>query len=401
MPKYLVLPKIGMNMEEGVIAEWLVKPGDRVAKDDIVVRAETDKAVQDIFATETGIVAKLLAQVGDTVPCQGKIAVVLEEGEEYSDEEEAEEPSTAPAETDGGQSVAPEKPATASMHTEGRAGKRISPLARKMAKELGIPPSRLEPEKPGKRIVRRDVLRAVEERENRGSAPEAEAGNGEGRFVPFTHIRKVIGRRMRESSNERPRVTLTCTVDCERLIAFREKLKKKHPVTYNEILAKACAQALAKNRELNVRTEEGGVRVMDKIHIGVAVDTEQGLLVPALRDVDRKGIFELAEEFAGLVEKARSGSLGPADMGNATFTVTNLGMYGVESFNPIINAPECFILGVGCMKKVPVVVDDAVCVRSVMQLALSFDHAVFDGGVAAKLLRDIKENLDDPAMMLS
>lgn len=399
MAKYLVLPKIGMNMVEGVISEWLVKPGDRVKKDQIVLRAETDKSVQDIFATEDGVVKKLIAAVGDTVPCQGKLALLAEEGEEIAEDEEADEKASAVKSAPVGE----KKPASTVGKAAApvRAGERIriSPLARKMARDFGIPFESLSPAVPGKRIVKADVLR---EKERLVAAAQAQpAGNEEGRFVPYSHIRKVIARHMRESSCEKPRVSLQCSVDCENLIKFRETLKKRQKVGYNEIIAKACAHAMRLHPDFNCIAEAEGIRIMDRINIGVAVDTENGLLVPVLRDVDKKGLFTLSEEFAELCEKAKNGKCTSDDLSGGTFTVTNLGMFGVESFNPIINSPECFILGLGCMKKVPAVVDDEICIRTQMQIALNFDHAVFDGAGAAKLLRDIKEMLEEPAMMLS
>lgn len=396
MPKYLVLPKIGMNMEEGTIAEWLVKPGDTVVKDQIVVRAETDKSVQDIFATESGKIYKLLAQPGDTVPCQGRIAVVLEDGEQYAESEEKSgtAPSREPEKPEEGQPAAPR----AAVSAEGKR-LRISPLARKMARELGIPEEKLKPAVEGNRIVKEDILRIhAEMKENTAAAKEAAP---EMTFVPYSHMRKVIARHMRESVQNKPRVSLQCSVDCRNMIEFRNRLKVKQKVGYNEIIAKACAQALSRHPEMNVISAEDGFYQMEHVNISVAVDTPRGLLTPVLRDVDKKGIFRIAEDFAEIVDRAKEGKLSADEMSGGTFSVTNLGMFGVESFNPIVNSPECFILGVGCMKDTPVALDNAVCIRPIMQISLNFDHAAFDGAAAAKLLSEIKEMLEYPEMMLA
>lgn len=399
MPRYLVLPKIGMNMEEGVISEWLVKPGDRVEKEQMVVRAETDKAIQDIFATDSGIVYKLLAQPGDVVPCQAKIAILVDEGEEYQDETEKETPSLQDSLPDKKQEKAPsERISVSDDKDRKRRGFRISPLARKTAKELGIREEEIRPAEEGKRIVRADVLRCQEEK----SAAQKQCGNGEeGTFVPFSHKRKVIARRMLDSANSKPRVTLTASVNCEKLVEFREKLKTVRRVTYNEIIAKACASALKKYPEMNCIKEENGCRVMNSCNIGIAVDTEDGLLVPVLKNVETKGILELAEDFQVLVEKARSGQLGLDEMSGGTFSISNVGMFGVESFDPIVNAPECFILGVGCMKECVEIVRHEICIQTCMKLCLSFDHTVFDGAGAAKLLKEIKDLLEDPVLMIA
>lgn len=395
MPKYLRLPKIGMNMEEGVISEWLVKPGDYVEKEQMVVTAETDKAVQDMFATDSGYIYKLLVQPGDVVPCQGKIAILLDEGEEYV-EETPEEAAGAPVEE--------KKEITASSSAVTRQAIvsgdriRISPLAKKMAKEKGIDIALISPAEPGKRVVKADVLRYEAEKQNE---PVVVMDTDEGTFVPFTRKRAIIGKRMVESVTTKPRVTLQTTVDCTSLIRLRELMKAKQKVTYNEIIAKACSAALKKYPDMNCITEEGGVRVFKKVNIGVAVDTSDGLLVPVLKDVGNRGIFDLAENFRELVEKARDGRLTLDEMTGGTFSISNVGMFGIENFNPIINAPECLILGVGCMKDCVVTVNHASEIRTCMQISLSFDHAVFDGAAAARLLKEIKDLLEEPMMMLA
>lgn len=398
MPRYLVLPKIGMNMEEGVISEWLIKPGDKVEKEQMVVRAETDKAVQDLFATDSGIVYKLLVQPGDVVPCQEKIAILLDEGETYdeSQEEKTETKEEITGETTEQPSEEKVQKVETVVNKTGRVH-RISPLARKMAKDLGIPESDLTPAKEGKRIVKADVLRY---QENKSLCKEQEHTE-ESTFVPFTRKRQFIAKKMLDSAHNKPRVSLVAEVDCENLITFRERLKLRGKVTYNEIIAKACAAALKKYPEMNCITEEGGYRIMKMVNVGIAVDTPDGLLVPVLKDVATKGIMTLAGEFRELVEKARDGKLSVDEMSGGTFSISNVGMFGIESFDPIVNSPECMILGVGCMKEKVTVVNHEMCIRNCMKLSLAFDHTVFDGATAAKLLKEIKELLEDPALMLA
>ena len=206
---------------------------------------------------------------------------------------------------------------------------------------------------------------------------------------------------MTESAAEKPRVSLNMTVDCAGMIDLREKLKARQKISYNEIIAKACARALRDHPGLNAVSAEGGIIIKKRVNIGIAVDAPAGLLVPVLKDVDKKGLFRLSDELSELVERVKNGAQRPDDLSGGTFTVTNLGMFGVESFDPIINSPECFILGVGCMKKLPAVDDKGeLCIKDLMQISLSFDHAAFDGAAAAKLLRSIREYLEDPALML-
>lgn len=397
MPKYLVLPKIGMNMEEGMISEWLVKPGDYVEKEQMVVRAETDKAIQDMFATESGIVYKLLVEPGDVVPCQGKIAMLLDEGETPpSDDEETSEKAEAPAPASAAAPAVPAAPATAPKACGEKI--RVSPLAKKVAKEFNIPLESIQPAKTGGRIVKADVLRAKEHPAVKAAtAPAAQ----EEEFVAFTNKRKVIAKRMKESVATKPRVCHVLTVDCTELCSWRERLKKAKKVTYNEIIMKACATALKKYPELNILTVDGGYVRKTEVNIGVAVDHPKGLLVPVIRDVASKGIFQLADEFAEMTGKAKEEKLTLDEMTGATFTISNLGMFEIESFDPIINVPECLILGIGTMQDVPAVVNGQIQVRKHMRLCLSFDHSVIDGAPAARLLQEIKHLLEDPAMMLA
>lgn len=391
MPRYLVLPKIGMNMEEGTIVEWLVKPGDQVSKDQMIVRAETDKSVQDIFATDSGTILRILAQEGDTVKCQEPIAVLGEEGE-LLPEETADAPvREAPPAAQNRHQV--HAAAAAPRMRPGQV--RISPLAKKIAAENGLDPGEIPPSQAGKRITKDDVLRELA----RKTAPAPQDAGG--RFVPYSAMRRATARHMTDSAAQKPRVSLSASVDCEGMIALRQRLLPKHKISYQEILAKACAYALRDFPEMNAVTVPGGVLVKDHIDIGIAVDTDRGLLVPVLRDVDRKGLFQLSDELGDLVERVRTGRQDAGDITGGSLTVTNLGMFGVEFFDPILNAPECFILGVGCMKKIPVVVDDSFAIRTNMQISLSFDHAAFDGAAAAKLLRAIREYLEHPETMLA
>ncbi len=401
MPKFLVLPKIGMNMEEGVISEWLVKPGDYVEKEQMVVRAETDKSVQDMFATESGIVYKLMAEPGDTVPCQGKIAMLLDEGEAPPADDGATDAPVAPATACA--PVVSGAPVVAATSTSAVQGSRIriSPLAKKMAKEFGIALEDLSPAVAGKRITKADVLRMKEQGVPVKTESVATVATAEDVFIPFTNKRKIISKRMAESVATKPRVSLVTTVNFEAMIGLREMLKKQEKTSFNELIMKACAMALKKHPEMNIHTVDGGVMQKGAINIGFAVDNPDGLMVPVIQNVDQKGFNQLSREFYALADKVKEGKLSLDEMTGATFTISNLGMFGVESFDPIINTPECFILGLGSTIETPVVENGQVVIRKCMKISLCFDHAVVDGAPAARLLQDIKTFIENPLMMLA
>lgn len=398
MPKYLVLPKIGMNMEEGVITEWLIKPGDHVKKEQMVIRAETDKAIQDMFATESGIVYKLLVNPGDVVPCQGKIAMLLDEGEEAPlDDETRKETDSLSENADTASKIEEHHAAISKVVKAEKCKIRISPLAKKIAKEFNIPVDSIKPAIEGERIVKADVLRVKEDLTNKKTDNEVTESE---EFVAYGNKRKVIAKRMKESVANKPRVCHVLTVDCEELFNWREQIKKTRKVSYNELIMKACATALKKYPDLNVLSTEGGYVKKSTINIGIAVDNPQGLLVPVIKNIGNKGIFEISDDFKDLTTKAKEGKLTLDEMSGATFTISNLGMFEIESFDPIPNIPECLILGVGVMKEVPAVVDGEITIRKRMKLSLSFDHAVIDGAPAARLIQEIKHLLEAPAMML-
>lgn len=367
MAQYLVLPKIGMNMEDALISEWLVKPGDYVEKDTVILQAETDKAIQDIQATASGVIRELLVDVGDIVPCQGKLALL-----EAADD--ADSPVTPVCD------APPEK-------------KRISPLAKKVAAEMNVPLETLTPAEPDHRIVKADVLRCAQAGHSNADSPTT--------MTAFSPRRNIIAKRMRESVQQKPRVSLMATVDCEALCLWRSKLCEQQKLGFNELIAKACAEALRHMPEMNLVATTEGYQFVKNVHVGIAVDAPDGLVVPVIHNVDAKGVYAIGEEFAALVARARAGKSTAEDLCGGTITISNLGMYGVESFDPIVNPPECLILGVGCMKEVPAVVDHTLCIRKQMQITLCFDHAVFDGASAARLLREIKTLLELPAMMLA
>ncbi|MBC7224567.1 MAG: 2-oxo acid dehydrogenase subunit E2 [Anaerolineae bacterium] len=285
-----------------------------------------------------------------------------------------------------------------------RAEVRATPTAARLAEALGLDLAGIAPSGADGRVVEADVLReAAAIIRGRAAAPAAPPGPaGVARRVPLAGVRGITAQRMAESARATARVTLFREVDASRLVELRELFQAQGlRVSYNDILVRVCAVALREHPEANARLGEGEVELLDRVHIGLAVDTERGLLVPVIRDADRLSIPEIAARSAVLIEAARAGRSHPDDLTGGTFTITNLGMLGVEGFTPVINLPECCILGVGRIVRKPVALEgDQVAVRPMLTLSLAFDHRVIDGAPAARFLARIAELVENPLRLL-
>jgi len=405
MPRTMTLPKIGVNMTEAVIDEWFVKPGDTVSEGDAIFLAETDKATQDIYATESGVVGKLLAEQGDKVEIHQPIMILLDEGEEYTEDTAETVPEAKEEKTTEEAAAKPAAPAVTAVRQTGDRI-RISPLARKLAKEKGIDIAALKPAAPGKRIVKADVLAYTP-----AAAPAAAAAPSRAlgipdddvlETIPLSGTRKVIAARMSESNLEKPCAALTLTARADAVIALRERLKARGmQVSYNDILVCVAAKALAIHRDVNAVLDGDEIKRLKSINVGVAVDSERGLLVPVIRNADQKSLMEIAGDFAAKVEAIRENRIGADDLTDGTFTITNLGMFEIEQFVPVINPPECAILAVGAMKRefVPDEEDRPIVVTN-MKMTLVFDHRIVDGAPAAKFLQRVKSCVECAELLL-
>ena len=398
MAKKMALPKIGVNMTEAVITKWLVKTGDTIKDGDPVLEAETDKSTQEIYATESGVVAKLLAAEGETVQCYQDILVLTAEGETYTENSAAEKPAASPK----ADAVVQKPLADMTSAAVYSAKIRVSPLAKKTAKDMGIDLRMVQPETPGARIVKKDVLAFGNTRPS-VSAVAVTASVGENmQVIPLTPTRKTIAARMSESNLTKPCAALTLTANAEELLALREQYKQKGiKISIDAILARIAGNLLAKHRNINTVLEGDSILVKRDINIGVAVDTPKGLTVAVVKNTDQKPLIMIAEELSRMAGAAQESRLSGDDMTGGTFTITNLGMFGIEQFTPIINPPECCILSVGAIKREFVPDDDGLpMVQSRFQMTLVFDHRIVDGAPAAKFLRDFKELVEMPALML-
>ena len=396
MARIMTLPKIGVNMTEATVVRWLVSVGDTVKKEEPVLEAETDKSTQEIYATEECIVAKLFVNEGDTVPCHDRLIAFVDEGEEYTEEEEQPAPRAAEQSVESKKKVAPEATSDAPKSPQKSAGGRvrISPLARKMAKELGIPLERLSPAVPGGRIVKADVLAYTPTAQ--GDEPEIKE------VIPMSHLRKITAERISESYFGRPVVPLTTSADATAILDLRRRYKEKGiKLSFDAIMAKIAAKALREHPIINAELRDDEIVVYNKVNVGVAVDTEKGLLVPVVKNADRKSLTEIGDNLAELSGKAQEGRLGLDDMSGATFTLTNLGMFGIEHFAPIINVPNCCILSIGAFKDCFVPDETgAPVLKKRFSMTLVFDHRIVDGAPASKFLQCVKEYVEFPSLML-
>lgn len=418
------------TMEEGQIVKWLKSEGDAVKSGEVLAEVETDKATMELVARGDGILRKILAREGVTAPVGEVIAVIAKEDEdigallgsgnggppaEAPAAETEQEKGPAEARRDGAPATsAPSSPSEA----DGEGGRvKASPLARRLAREAGIPLEGLEGTGPGGRIVKRDIEAAVEEGRTApaGAAPLAASAptpvpsiglpGDDWEDIPLTQIRKTIARRLTESIGPVPHFFLTIDVDMSRAVETRKQVNALlegtgDKVSFNDLVLKATAVALRKHPECNVHWLGDQIRRHHRVHLAVAVAIDDGLITPVIRDADRKGLAEIGREVKELAGRAREKKLKPEEYSGGTFSVSNLGMFGIEEFTAVINPPEGGILAVGALEDRAVVVDGEVVVRPRMRLTMSCDHRVIDGAQGARFLATLKGLLEEPVRML-
>lgn len=422
MATIIDMPKLSDTMTEGTVATWLKNEGDRIESGDVIAEIETDKATMELEAFDEGVLIKQIAATGSQVPVGSPIAAIGEEGETYEATESDEPtPPTSPSgdsEAEGPSSEpksAENSPESAVVETGKTDSSRVkaSPLARKLAEQKGIDLATIEGTGPNGRIVKKDVLGAestgpVATRES--VAPTRGPGIANAEQIPVSQMRSVIAKRLQESKNTAPHFYLESEVEVGPLLELRKQLntelaesaagQPELKISVNDFVLKAATEALRRVPAMNRSWEGKTIRQHPTVDIAFGVAIEDGLLTPVIRNADAKSITAIASEAKLLIGKARSKKLSPDEMSNSTFTVTNLGMFGVKGFYGIINTPNAGILSVGATITRPVVRDSgSIEAAQVMNIGLSCDHRVVDGVVGAQYLQAIKKIIEQPAMM--
>jgi pyruvate dehydrogenase E2 component (dihydrolipoamide acetyltransferase) len=421
MSNQVTLPRLGQGMESGVIVRWLKSEGDQVEKGEPLYELDTEKVTQEVEADASGVLLKILANEGDEIEVGKAIAVIGEAGEEVAEEEETpdrvepdeggeeigvEKPAEAPEreeERERGREAAPEGPSEPEQRVNGGRVK-ASPLARRIAKERGIDLAQLRGTGPEGRIVAEDVERAQVSPATAPTAAAAAARPTEVEVVKLNQMRKTIARRMTEAW-EAPAFQISMSADMTASIRLREALLERvqeggvRP-TYSDILTKIVALALMRHRDMNAHFGGDEVRLFPTANIGIAVAIPHGLVVPVIRFCETKAIEEIAAARADIVSRTREGKLRTEDLEDGTFTISNLGMYGVERFTAVLNPPQAGILAVGAIEDRAVVVEGEFEIQPRMDLTLTVDHRSVDGATASEFLRTVKAFLEEPGLAL-
>ena len=386
----VVMPKFGLTMTEGTIQQWFKAEGDGITAGEALFEVETEKVLYEIEAPADGTVAKLLYAVEAVVGVGLPVAVLAEAGEDVA-EIAARYADAAGAQAAPTPASPPEAAPAAESATPADRPKRVpvTPAARKLAKEHAIDLDRVTGSGPRGRITREDVQKIIDS----GGQPAPTPAPTADETQPLRGMRKVIAERMHQSLQGSAQLTITSEVDVSELIDRRQAVRQEFGVTYTDFIVQACAHALRQHPRMNATLEDGTLHLNRGIHVGLAVALDEGLIVPVVRDADRKSLKEIAGEAKTLAEKARAGRLTLEDVSGGTFTVSNLGMYGVDAFTPILNTPQTGILGVGRIVEKPALSRGEIAKRSTMVLSLTFDHRVIDGAPAGAFLQTVADLL--------
>ena len=435
MATNVLMPKLGLTMTEGTVVKWNKSIGDSVKAGEPLVEIETDKINNVIDAPADGLLLKVLVDEGDEMEVSGLLAIIGEQGEKV-------EPNSAPAHES--QEAQPENVSSEdtqnniSVETDSNdTWIKASPAAKKLAKEMDVTLSLVSGTGPDGRIIERDIRAYSEnspkikasplavkvaaeeginlseiEKESRimkddvmgvaSKTIKSDQALSESNATPLSGMRKVIAERMSSSWNTSPHVNMTYEIDMTEAKELKAKISKASGEKYSftEIITKAVAQALTEHKEINRSLIDGKIVQHDTVNMGIAVALDDGLIVPVIQDAQNKSISVLRNEISMLGEKARKGQLMPSEISGGTFTISNLGMFGVDQFTPIINPPESAILGVCRIVEKPVVVESEIVVRPMMNICLSFDHRIIDGAVAALFMKKLRHFLEQPYIIL-
>ena len=423
----VTMPRLSDTMEEGTIATWLKKPGDQVSRGEVIAQIETDKATMDLTSFEAGTLQEIMAPEGSTVaigkpvarigsgaapaaasppPAEAARAGASKTAAARENVAEALEPTSKSTAVGGPPADEPAVSRSEPQRTLEANGKvRASPVARHIAAEHGLDLSQIQGTGPRGRVIRSDVEAALAAGTTQPSEvapkPAAPTADGQDEKVQLSQMRRTIARRMAESTRTVPHFFLTVTVDATELVALRKQIVDQGiKISFNDLVVKAAAVAIRRMPEVNVSFAEDSLIKHQRVHIGIAVATDRGLIVPVIRDADSKALSQIASEARDLAQRAQEGKLQPNDYTGGTFTVSNLGMFGIEQFNAVINPPEAAILAVGAIMKEPAEHEGQIVLRDRMKLTLSVDHRALDGAMGARYLQSLKGLLEKPLLLL-
>ncbi len=435
MATQVVMPKLSPTMEEGQLSRWLKKEGDKVSMGEPLAEIDTDKATMEMQSLANGVLLKILVNEGESAPLGDPIAIVGAEGEDISNlvgakkaaneespsakpkTEDAEEKEQEPKEVEAiasRQAAASKEEKPKSVTTQSRDDGRqlISPIAARMAAEAGINLKSLQGSGPGGRIVKRDVEDAISGKVQRiPTTPRLRAvparplekvevyAPSAYRDEPASEMRRTIAKRLVTSLGPVPHFFLTTEIDMERAADLRRAINELYPdakISINDVIIKVAAAALIQHSQVNASFQEKNIRYYEHADIGVAVATENGLITPVVRSADLKSLPEIGAEVRELAERARARKLRPEEYTGATFSISNLGMFGIDEFTAVINPPEGAILAIGAMAPKPVVRDGQIVVRQIMRVTMSCDHRVVDGATGAQFLQTFKQVMENP-----
>ncbi|MBI3141357.1 MAG: pyruvate dehydrogenase complex dihydrolipoamide acetyltransferase [Bacteroidetes bacterium] len=418
MAEVVKMRRMSDTMEEGVVVNWIAKVGDSLKIGDVLAEVETDKATMDFDSQVSGVLLHIEAKPGQTVPVGGIMCVIGKAGEDISTALQAAKQAAAEGPDNTG---APEAEVNSPVPVENvnvldknditneKAGPenegriKASPLARKVASDSGIDLRQLKGSGEGGRIVKKDVENYSPAANTARVAAVPYASSGAAQDVPLSQMRKSIARRLSESKFSAPHFYLTRQLDMDRVVEARAAINEflGAKVSYNDILIKAVAAALRANPKVNASWHGDFLRYHSDIHIGVATAIDEGLIVPVVKHADRKGIAAISTEVRELAQKAKDKKLQPEEFSGNTFTISNLGMFGIEQFTAIINPPDACILAVGAIVQQPVVKNGQMVVGNTMKVTLSCDHRVVDGAVGARFLQTLAQYLEEPLRILA
>jgi pyruvate dehydrogenase E2 component (dihydrolipoamide acetyltransferase) len=421
MAEIVRMPKLSDTMTDGVVAAWHKKVGDNVKSGELLADIETDKATMEFESFQDGVLLHIGVEKGKSAPVNGILAILGKAGEDISallaaeqnpapkaEEKPApkvEEKTAAPVKTEPVAAKTVAQPVLVHAEENGDARFKVSPLAKKLAAEKGIDLNQVKGSGDFGRVVKRDVESWHPSMAQQGNSYIAPVVNGQESYTEesVSQMRKTIARRLAESKFSAPHFYLTMEIDMEETVKAREAINAIAPVkvSFNDLVVRACASALRRHPKVNSSWLGDKIRYNNHVHVGVAVAVEDGLLVPVVRFADQKSLAQIASEVKTFAQKAKDKKLQPADWEGNTFTISNLGMFGIEEFTAIINPPDACILAVGGIKDVPVVKNGAVVPGKIMKVTLSCDHRVVDGASGAAFLQTLKAMLENPVTMLA